>query len=119
MSSTSRERNAVSGVTSVVLRLTVVMTVVFGVYVALFSTCVKRGHAMYALDDGQVTRGSVTYYWFSRRQPVNEVCQSIYTPVLNWYLGCRPYSSFSSPEEYIAWCESGHDVFMDDVSQIE
>ncbi len=74
---------------------------------------------MYAMNHEPVVRGSVKYYWFSRRQLVNDVWQNIYAPILNSYLKCRPYSSFSSPEEYIAWCESGHDVFMDDVSQIE
>lgn len=87
-------------------------------YVVSFRCVVNSGAAMYSLNGLSKRDGTVTFYWFSRNQSANTILYSIYQPVLRSRYRARTWSSFRSYEDYIAWCESGGSVFLDEVHEI-
>jgi hypothetical protein len=88
------------------------------VYVAIFFTALRKGHATYDIDPVTPRRGGFAFYWFSDDESLNNVFCKVYFPILRWGLSSRPYSSFESEEDREQWCEGGNNIIMDDFSAV-
>jgi hypothetical protein len=100
-------------------RLVLIGSLIIVVYVATFASTVQQGHVMYGLLGDGTNRGSFRFYWFSTEHSRNNAAGTIFFPILRWGLNSRRYSSFNNDADCIEWCESGNDVFMDDVTQLK